>query len=72
MVAFCRFCLTTKSCTPARSQAATIALPSCHRVAIGFSVTTCRPASAAWIVWAACIPLGVASTITSALDRASS
>jgi hypothetical protein len=35
--------LTTNNCTPASSQAATILLPSTRRVAIGFSVITCRP-----------------------------
>ena len=47
-----RFCLTTNNWTPALSHASTIRLPSSQRVAIGFSVTTCRPACATWIVCA--------------------
>ena len=45
-VALRRFCFTTNSRTPAASQAFTIARPSAHRVAIGFSVITWRCASA--------------------------
>ena len=72
IVALRRFCLTTNSWTPASSQACTIACPSDQRVAIGFSVTTWRPACADSIVWEACSPLGVARMMASALEPASS
>jgi hypothetical protein len=42
-----RFCLTTNSLTPASRQPRTIAMPSSHLVAMGFSVSTWRPACAA-------------------------
>ena len=71
MVAFSRFCFTTKSRTPAASHAWTMAWPSDHRVAIGFSVTTWRPASAASMVCCACKPLGVARMTASASEPAS-
>ena len=41
-------------------------LPSSQRVAIGFSVITCRPAAATCIACSACSPLGVARMTTSA------
>ena len=72
MVVFRRFCFTTNSFTPARSHACTIAIPSFQRVAIGFSVTTCRPAADTSMTWPACSPLGVASTTQSTGAPASS
>jgi hypothetical protein len=65
-VALRRFCLTTKRRTPASSQALTMRRPSCQRVAIGFSVITCRPDWAISIACSGCRPLGVASTTMSA------
>ena len=48
-----------------------MARPSCHRVAIGFSVITCLPVSATRIVCAECRPDGDASTTQSACVSAS-
>src|ERR1700680_3146141 len=62
-----RFCLTTNSCTPALSQACTSASAPVREIAIGFSITTCFPASAARTPWSACSPEGVAIVMTSAL-----
>ena len=53
------------------SQAWTIRLPSCQRVAIGFSVITWRPASATCTAWSAWSPLGVARITMSASVPAS-
>ncbi|CFN65679.1 Uncharacterised protein [Bordetella pertussis] len=70
-VALRRFCLTTNRRTPASSQALTMRLPSSQRVAMGFSLTTWRPAWATSMACQGCRPDGVASTSASALPCAS-
>ena len=66
-----RFCFTTKSRTGFSSHAFTMRMPSCQRVAIGFSVITWKPAPAASIACAECSPEGVASTTRSAFVASS-
>ena len=46
MDGFSRFCLTTKSCTPAPSQACTRSSAPAREIAMGFSEITCLPARA--------------------------
>jgi hypothetical protein len=65
MVAFSRFCLTTKSRTPASSQARINASAPSREIAIGFSLITCLPARAARIPCSGWSPEGVATVTTS-------
>lgn len=62
---FRRFCFTTKSWTPAASQASTSASAAASEIAIGFSTTTCLPARAARMPCSGWSPEGVATTTTS-------
>jgi hypothetical protein len=72
MGGFNRFCLTTKSWTPAASHACTSASASASEIAIGFSVTTCLPARAALMPCAGWRPDGVQTETTSQSTAANS